>query len=111
MPIRLFLNGENFDQETTRVMGVALEMTWLALRTGDCAYDVKQAIANKIIALAKTGERDLQHRVSLLQMGMLGCVGLRPSGRVRSERSRCAVRRDRGVAQHEPACRGHRWRA
>ena len=58
MPIRLFLNGENFDQETTRVMGVALEMTWLALRTGDCAYDVKQAIANKIIALAKTGERD-----------------------------------------------------
>ena len=41
-----------------RVMGVVLEMACLALRTGDCADDVKQAIANKIIALAKTGERD-----------------------------------------------------
>jgi hypothetical protein len=27
------------------------------LRTGDCDDDVKQAIANKIIELAKTGER------------------------------------------------------
>ena len=37
-------------------MGVALEMTCAALRTGGCADDVKQAIANKIIALAKAGE-------------------------------------------------------
>ena len=29
----------------------------VALRVGDCADDVKQAIANKIIFLAKTGER------------------------------------------------------
>src|SRR6516162_3065863 len=29
-----------------------------SLRTGDCDDDVKQAIANKIIALAKTGERN-----------------------------------------------------
>jgi hypothetical protein len=57
MPITPFLNGEKFDSETTRVMGVALEMACLALRTGDCADDVKQAIANKIIALAKAGER------------------------------------------------------
>jgi hypothetical protein len=33
-------------------------MTCLGLRTGDCADDVKQAIANKIIALAKAGERN-----------------------------------------------------
>jgi hypothetical protein len=57
MPITPFLHGEKFDSETTRVMGVALEMACLALRTGDCADDVKQAIANKIIALAKAGER------------------------------------------------------
>jgi hypothetical protein len=44
MPITPFLNGEKFDSETTRVMGVALEMACLALRTGDCADDVKQAI-------------------------------------------------------------------
>jgi hypothetical protein len=33
-------------------------MACVALRTGDCADDVKQAIANKIIALAKAGERN-----------------------------------------------------
>jgi hypothetical protein len=57
MPIRPFLNGEKFDEETTRVLGVAFELTCIALRVGDCADDVKQAIANKIIALAKSGER------------------------------------------------------
>jgi hypothetical protein len=40
-----FLNGERFDPETSRVLGVALEMVCIALRTGDCADDVKQAIA------------------------------------------------------------------
>jgi hypothetical protein len=57
MPIRQFLNGENFDAETTRVLGVAFELTCIALRVGDCDDDVKQTIANKIIALAKAGER------------------------------------------------------
>jgi hypothetical protein len=57
MPIRPFLNGEKFDGETTRVLGVAFELACIALRVGDCADDVKQAIANKIISLAKAGER------------------------------------------------------
>ena len=56
MPIRSFLNGKQFDQETIRILGVAFEQVCVALRTGDCDDDVKQAIANKIIALAKTGE-------------------------------------------------------
>ena len=56
MPINPFLNGEKFDAETTRAMGAALEMACVALRPGDCADDVKQAIANKIIALARAGE-------------------------------------------------------
>ena len=58
MPIRSLLNGEKFDSETTRVLGVALELVCVALQVGDCADDVKQAIAIKIIALAKTGERN-----------------------------------------------------
>jgi hypothetical protein len=58
MPIAPFLNGERFDPETTRVLGVALEMTCIALRTGDCDDDVRQAIAIKIIELAKAGERN-----------------------------------------------------
>jgi DNA-directed RNA polymerase subunit RPC12/RpoP len=58
MPITPFLNGEHFDLETTRVLSVALEMICIALRTGDCNDDVKQAIATKLIALAQAGERN-----------------------------------------------------
>jgi len=39
-------------------MGVALELVCIALHTGDCDDHVKQAIADKIIALAKAGERN-----------------------------------------------------
>jgi hypothetical protein len=53
-----FLNDERFDQETTRVLSVAHEMTCIALRTGDCDDGVRQAIAIKIIELAKAGERN-----------------------------------------------------
>ena len=58
MPIRPYLNHEQFDQETVRILGVAFEQVCIGMRTGDCADDVKQAIANKIIELAKTGERN-----------------------------------------------------
>lgn len=58
MPITPFPNDARFDPETTRVIGVALEMTCLALRTGDCDDGVREAIAIKIIELAKTGERN-----------------------------------------------------
>ena len=60
MPFRSFLNGEQFDQETVRILGVAFTQVSVALRIGDCDNDVKQAIANKIIELAKTGERIMQ---------------------------------------------------
>jgi hypothetical protein len=39
-------------------LGVALEQAGIGLRIGDCADDVRQAIANKIIQLAKIGERN-----------------------------------------------------
>jgi len=54
----VIFNGEQFDQETLRVLGVSFEQVCIALRTGDCDDDVKQAIANKVIELAKTGERN-----------------------------------------------------
>jgi hypothetical protein len=56
MPISPFLKGDRFDPETKRILGVAFEMVCIALRTGDCDDDVKQAIASKIIELAKAGE-------------------------------------------------------
>jgi hypothetical protein len=58
MPIRPFLNGHQFDQETVRILGVAFTQVCIVLRTGDCDDDVEQAIANKIIELGKTGERN-----------------------------------------------------
>jgi hypothetical protein len=57
MPITPFLHGERVEPETRRVISVALEMVCIALRTGDCD-DFKQAIATKLIALAKAGERN-----------------------------------------------------
>ncbi len=57
MPITPFLHGERFEPETRRVISVALEMVCIALRTEDCD-DFKQAIATKLIALAKAGERN-----------------------------------------------------
>jgi hypothetical protein len=56
MPITLFY-GEHFDPETTRVLSVALEMVSIALRTYSDDR-VKEAIAAKLIALAKAGERN-----------------------------------------------------
>jgi hypothetical protein len=57
MPITPYLNGQQFDPETKRILGLAFEMTCAALRIGDCDDGVKQAIATKLVALAKAGER------------------------------------------------------
>ena len=58
MPITPFLNGARFDPETRRVLGIAFEMACIALRTEDSDDFVKQAIATKIIDLARAGERN-----------------------------------------------------
>jgi hypothetical protein len=58
MPITPYLNGERFEPETKRVLGVAFEQVCIALRIGASDDDVKQAIANKVMELAKAGERD-----------------------------------------------------
>jgi hypothetical protein len=58
MPIRSHLNGQRFDAETIRLMGLAFEMTLISLRLvhlGDISNNV---IAEKLIDLAKSGERD-----------------------------------------------------
>ena len=50
--IRPFLNGEQFDQETIRILGVAFEQVCVALRAGDCD-DVKQALVTRSSRLRK----------------------------------------------------------
>jgi hypothetical protein len=58
MPGTPFFADQNFDAETRRVLGVALELVCLALRTGDCDEDVKRSIAGQLIELASDGERN-----------------------------------------------------
>src|SRR5262245_22584605 len=59
MPIRRFLDGQPFDPETIRLMGLAFEMALAAYRPiPDYPDPVREVIARKIIELAKGGECD-----------------------------------------------------
>jgi hypothetical protein len=58
MPITSFLNGVRFDRETTRVMGVAFEMTRVALGIAERRDDVNEIVAKTIVELTKQGERN-----------------------------------------------------
>ena len=58
MPITPFLNDDTkFDPETKRVMGVAFEMAWVALGLTE-SDDLNRIVAQRIIELAKAGERN-----------------------------------------------------
>jgi hypothetical protein len=59
MPIRAYLDGEKFDGETIRLIGIAFEMAVGSLGgTPSCDDPLRQALAQNIIALAKAGEQD-----------------------------------------------------
>ena len=57
MPIRPFLDGETFDPEIIRLLGIAFEMARAAIK---CPRDLSdEIIARRIIELAKAGERNV----------------------------------------------------
>jgi hypothetical protein len=59
MPIRPHLQGHRFDAETVRLLGLAFEMALVALQhAGGVVSPTRDAVAQKIIELAKAGERD-----------------------------------------------------
>ena len=58
MPITQFLDSPKFDLETTRVVGVAIEMARVALQLDDQSNLINERIAKRIIELAKAGELD-----------------------------------------------------
>ncbi len=58
MPMTEFLYGSSFDPEARRVMGVAYELSRAALRCGDRDSIADKIVADKIIELAKAGERN-----------------------------------------------------
>ena len=81
MPITPYLDGQRFDPEAKRILGLAFEMTCIALRIGDCDDGIKQAIADKIIDLAKAGERSpdvLCEQEGHSQAGSVGRLSWRP---------------------------------
>ena len=53
-----YLDGQKFDSETKRIMGLAFEMTRAALRISNQDDLAPEIIATKTIELAKAGERD-----------------------------------------------------
>jgi hypothetical protein len=61
MPIGAYLDGHKFDGETIRQMGIAFEMALASLgATRGCNDPIRAALAQRIIALAKAGERDVE---------------------------------------------------
>jgi hypothetical protein len=58
MPITPFLGGEKFDRETTRIMGIALEMARAAVKRDWGGIYASHIIAKRIMELAKAGERN-----------------------------------------------------
>jgi hypothetical protein len=58
MPIRQYLDGERFDPETTRLLGIAFETAIQALHSWGVDDPPREAIARAIIGFAKAGERD-----------------------------------------------------
>src|SRR6188472_1728978 len=58
MPIRQYLQGQKFDPEAIRLMGIAFEFTIQALHNWGVDDPPREAIARTIISYAKAGERD-----------------------------------------------------
>jgi hypothetical protein len=58
MPIRAHLDGQKFDPEAIRIMGLAFEMALVTLCLNDREDLANDVIARKIIDLARDGERD-----------------------------------------------------
>jgi hypothetical protein len=57
MSLKTYLDDESFDAETVRLMGLAFEIALATLRPPD-SDPLREAVARKIIELAKAGERD-----------------------------------------------------
>jgi len=58
MPIRPFLKDATFDPEHVKAMGLAFDSIIRGLRDRGKSRVVREVIAERVIALAKTGERD-----------------------------------------------------
>ena len=69
------MQGHRFDPETARLLGVAFEMALVTLQHADGPVaPTRDAVAQKIIELAKAGERDPERLCDgALKATMLKC--------------------------------------
>lgn len=74
MPIRQYLDGERFDPETTRLLGIAFEFAIQALHNWGVTDPPHEAIARAIIGFARAGERD-QERLCDLAVEACAVIG------------------------------------
>jgi hypothetical protein len=69
MPLRQYLEGERFDPETTRLLGIAFETAIQALHNWGVVDPPREAVARAIIGFAKAGERDPERLCDLALEG------------------------------------------
>jgi hypothetical protein len=65
MPIASFMNGARFDRETMRVMGVAFEMTRIALGLADRSDQANELVATRIIELIGQAQSERDNKRNL----------------------------------------------
>jgi hypothetical protein len=107
MPIRFHLDGQRFDPETIRVMGLAYEMSLIALRLSDRGDIANDVIAHKIIERAKAGDRDPEQLCeAVLKQWRPALRAARPlvpgNGRSGSSHASCSRK-----VREEKLCRGY----
>ena len=71
MPIRPYLQDTTFDPEHVKAMGTAFDCVIRELHDSGQSSVVREVIAERIIAAAKTGERD-PDKLCQLAMDALG---------------------------------------
>jgi hypothetical protein len=68
-----FLNGQSFDPELTKIMGHAYDLARKELHDRGQPAIVQEIIADRIIALVRTGERD-PARICQQALSALGLI-------------------------------------
>src|SRR3954451_19162357 len=79
MPIRQYLDGERFDSETTRLLGIAFEFAIQALHNWGVVEPPREAIARAIIGFARAGEGDPERLCDLAVEACSKLINTNPS--------------------------------
>ena len=105
MPIRQYLDGERFDPETTRLLGIAFEFAIQALHNWGVIDPQRETIARAIIGFARAGERDPERLCDLAVEACSKSIVSDPSPSSASRRTAGAARLNPGVSTERRSLR------